>query len=824
MMLLLLLLLAKKRIKKRKIKKIKKIRKKRSMTWYRRRGLMPRPIKGYVRRLYSKLNLIRSKRTRRLARLQAKHENWLTLLSEKEVKRLKYENERTESERLEQLARRRRLKNYVFYGPKRRRFSREFPTFSKARLLDSYLSVGNKKGLAPDYFPPKEPFWLPDPVHSRLYSHRRLFDFYAKYAAFFKWIRFSLRQDTPDFIYFAIVFFFIVFFFSFLLPFFLSIPSIFLYKVPFFFLGFFCALIELSRIAFFLLINVFIPFLSSFMVVQLVPEAILLLGVITILLLRAHFYQIYDFSFIKKLLRVAFKDGLVSLDNKSFETRLIGSWLPSFRETYVSNLAWSICFVSVFFADIWMLFNSADYVYDAHYVANAELSLDLIEENFIITGGINDVFFGNHFLYDSYTYYSRFLVLTTALAFLVIFKNELELDYSIRKVEYIVLIMCGLLFSIIMPAASSLISLFLVSEGLVMVMYILSSGSFNRYPSGEGSLKYAILNSISSVMFILGSIFILCADDIYFINLLNNDKIVIGLILIALTFLFKIGSFPFHNWMADLYESTSSLGILAFFILIPKLSIILTLINLSRLFFVKFSTFFFLFFLILGVLSFVVGAVLASSQTKISRLLAYSSISQAGSLLVLLSLVILNPFFPISLLFLFTVVYTLLLIQTISIMSNLRRGTSAISLLSQLKDISLIKFVPKSVQTLFSAFVFNLSGLPPFLGWVLKAVLPFGVFLLLFADTDIFLTFNPYNFLIWLSLLIFISSVVSVYYSIRIYKISYEAEPIDSFFPMISRDTSILSLTSLFMFCFVNFIGVFVIGYIFAWINYVIFS
>jgi len=558
------------------------------------------------------------------------------------------------------------------------------------------------------------------------------------------------------------------------------------------------------------------------MVVQLIPEVILLLGIVTILLSRAHFYQIYDFSFVKKLVRVAFKDGLESLDNKSFETRLLGGWLPSFMEVYVSNLAWIIFFLSVFLADIWMLFNSADYVYASQYVNDAVVSLDLVEESFIFTGGVNDVFFGNHFLYDSFTYYSRFLILTVTLAFLVIFKNELELDPSIRKVEYIVLIMCGLLFSIIMPAASSLISLFLVAEGLVMVMYILSSGSSDRYPSGEGSLKYAILNSIASVMFILGSVFILCSDSVYFVNLLNNDMIIIGLVLISLTFLFKIGVFPFQNWMADLYESTS-LGILAFFLLIPKLSIILTLINLSRLFFVKFPIFFFSFFLILGILSFLVGSILAASQTKISRLLAYSSVSQAGSLLVLLSLVILNPSFPISLLFLFTIVYALLSIQTVSMMSNLRRGTSAVSLFSQLKDIGLIKFAPKSAQTVFSSFIFNLSGLPPLIGWVLKAVTVFGAFLLLFADTDIFLVFDAYNFLIWLSVLIFISSMVSVYYSIRLYKISYEAQPIDSFFPMISRDTSILSLASLFMFCFVNFVGIIIIGYIFSWVSYVVF-
>jgi NADH-quinone oxidoreductase subunit N len=814
-MMMLLLLLAVRRRKKKKILK---------KSEYRDPSL---PIKGYIPRMYSKIDLIRSKTTRRLSILEAKNEHRLLLLSDAKRKDLEIDTKIRKAEIAADRYWRRMLKDHGFYGTvfKKLKFPRGIRRFSKARLLNSYLSAGNKRYRFPRYFPLKVPFGLPDPIHSWLYPNKTLFDFYGEYASFFIWLRKSLKQDTPDFIYFFVVFFLITFFFLFLLPFLLSIFPIFLLKFPLFFLNFFYGFFEIIRVSFFLLINFLIPIISPFMVVQLVPEAILLFGIVTILLLRAYFYQIYDSSFVRKLLKVAFKGGLDSLDGKSFETRIFGSWLPSFREVYISNLAWLIFFFSVFFADVWMLFNSADYVYSAQYSSDSDdtmLSLSLVEESFIFTGGVNDVFFGNHFLYDSFTYYSRFLILTIALAFLVIFKNELELDPSIRKVEYIVLIMCGLLFSIIMPSASSLISLFLVAEGLVMVMYILSSGSSDRYPSGEGSLKYAILNSIASVMFVLGSIFIVCSDSIYFTNLLNNDKIIVGLVLISLTFLFKLGAFPFQNWMADLYESTS-LGILAFFILIPKLSIILTLVNLSRLFFVKFSVFFFAFFLILGVLSFLVGSVLAASQTKISRLLAYSSISQTGSLLVLLSLVILNPSFPISLLFLFTIVYALVSVQTISMMSNLRRGTSAISLFSQLKDIGLIKFAPKSVQTLFSSFIFNLSGLPPLIGWVLKVVIVFSALLLLFADTDLFLVFDAYNFLIWLSILIFISSLISIYYSIRLYKISYEVQPIDSFFPMISRDTSILSVTSLFMFCFVNFVGIFIIGYVFSWVSYVIF-
>jgi len=218
-----------------------------------------------------------------------------------------------------------------------------------------------------------------------------------------------------------------------------------------------------------------------------------------------------------------------------------------------------------------------------------------------------------------------------------------------------------------------------------------------------------------------------------------------------------------------------------------------------------------------------VGSVLASSQTKLNRLLAYSSISQVGSLLMLFSLVILNPNIPSSLLILFAIIYTAVSIQTISLMSNLRGGTFSSPLLSRLKDYNFIKLMPQFVQTLFSAFVFNLSGLPPFIGWLLKAILAFGALLLLFSDVNLLLNFDLFSPIIWISVLIFFSSMISLYYSIRLYKISYEIRPSETFFPIISNNTNILSLTNLFIFCLINFMGFFLLGYAFSWINYVIF-
>jgi len=314
-----------------------------------------------------------------------------------------------------------------------------------------------------------------------------------------------------------------------------------------------------------------------------------------------------------------------------------------------------------------------------------------------------------------------------------------------------------------MVAASSLLSLFLIIEGLVMVMYVLNAGGslfsfypfdkMNRLRPAEGSLKYVITNAVAASFFLLGSILIVLftQGEIYFHNIhsilsvgntfgqMSLDHqlgLLLGFTLILLTFLFKVGLFPFHAWMADLYES-STLGVLTFFVLVPKMAILFTIVNLYRFFFINYPFIFGIIFVLVGLLSVVIGAVMASKQVKISRLIAYSSISQVGTLFILLPLVGLNSIIPLILVIIFISSYGLVMSYFMSVLSSFKLARTLKSV-SLVRDLSFIKALPNFVQITFALFIFNLSGMPPFLGWLLKSLVLFTILLLAFDSFMLF--------------------------------------------------------------------------------------
>jgi len=462
---------------------------------------------------------------------------------------------------------------------------------------------------------------------------------------------------------------------------------------------------------------------------------------------------------------------------------------------------------------IWIIFNSIT------FVIKPEDAYIFVDYKF---GGLNDIFFGNHFYYDSINYAGRILILFITSIYLLSIRNEIYIDKRLQKVEFLILILLGLFFSMLMISSSSLFSLFLAIEGVVMVMYILAAnGTLSsvyplskiiRYRSTEGSLKYIILNAIASSFFLLGILLVVLFGDgnIYFETLYSNlltetspfvlFGVLLGLIFIALTFLFKIGAVPFHAWMADLYESATP-GVLFFFLLIPKIAILFTFLNLYRFLFTHFSLTFFTLFIFAGVTSLVIGAILASRQTKINRILAYSSISQTGALLILFAIAQLtNNDKIITIISLFIFSYALLMLHFALSYTSIRQSTLKTPL-DSLKSLPFVQTIPTSAQSMFALFIFNLSGVPPFLGWILKALVVLGctsaAFLLFSTDAfyDLGAQFgfknishlellllslfniNIENFILIFSLcatcFIFISLVVSAHYSIQLYKSAF---------------------------------------------------
>jgi NADH-quinone oxidoreductase subunit N len=731
----------------------------------------------------------------------------------------------------------------------------------------------------------RPPYVGRDPIMVRLRDRPMLYRHYYKNRYFYREIRHTLVGNFPDFLFFISFSFLTWFFFLFFLPLFKYCCNYATSHISISIISFVLGLLDFFYSTARVIPNFFNFILNHItydngVFLQLIPEIILLSGVTVILLVQSWANQHYNVDFFKRLFVRAFgQQKLEFLESSSYSARSFGLYLGRLKQLRILSYSWNIAFTSVLFAMLWLMYNTVDTVHDI------SLNLLVTSDQFSFIG-LNDILFGNHFYYDNFVFYSRFFILLVSLIFLLIFKNEINLDFKSQKVEFLILSLLGVFFSILMVAAASLLSLFLVIEGLVMVMYVLSAGGslssiypiskIIRFRATEGSLKYVIVNAVAASFFLIGSVLILLFTngELYFLNLnsilsLDNPSgflslysqagILCGLLFIASTFLFKIGSIPFHAWMADLYES-STLGVLTFFVLIPKMAILLTLINLHRFLFIHFPFVFFIFFLVTGLISLIVGAIMASKQVKISRLIAYSSVSQVGSLLVLLSLIGLNPNIPYVMVMLFIISYALVMSHFMSILTSIKRSPSLLSI-SLLKELPFIRSLPLGAQTVFAMFIFNLSGMPPFLGWLLKSSVLFVSILLAFDsftlvnDSNSFLSifsnlelscfsyfFDNFSsahshnfmanliflFLIVLSIIIFAALIVSIHYSIQLYKVTF------SEFNNLSSDYSVsmgfnysvpaLMGSFIFVISVINLLSFFGILGIFSWLQFACFS
>jgi len=189
--------------------------------------------------------------------------------------------------------------------------------------------------------------------------------------------------------------------------------------------------------------------------------------------------------------------------------------------------------------------------------------------------------------------------------------------------------------------------MFLGLEIMSIAVYVLAGIHTRRSRSGEAALKYFILGGLSSAFFLYGIALIYGATgsthlatiaDFLAAHALTNDLLLIGGIMLLLVgFGFKVAAVPFHNWTPDVYQGapTPVSGFMASAVKVGGF------IGLLRVFLLAFDTYRLDWqpvIYVLAILTLVVGAVLAVVQTDVKRLLAYSSISHAGFVLVAVEL------------------------------------------------------------------------------------------------------------------------------------------------------------------------------------------
>jgi NADH-quinone oxidoreductase subunit N len=355
------------------------------------------------------------------------------------------------------------------------------------------------------------------------------------------------------------------------------------------------------------------------------------------------------------------------------------------------------------------------------------------------------------------------LILSSIICFLI--QKKYLIQQKINSYEINILLLISLLGLMFLISSNHFITLYLAIELQSLSFYILTASQKKSILSVEASLKYFILGSIASGFILFGSsilyailgslnfsnIFLILSN----INFLENIDLLVsliyGFIFIIIGLFFKIGVVPFHFWLPDVYEGAPN-NITAFFAIVPKIAFIGILIRFFFELFYNISIFFELFFYITALLSMLIGSLSALQQKKIKRLLAYSSISHVGFILIGFTSNLLNN------------IPSILLYIIIYIIMSINLWTSYLSLninhkpIKYLTDLSNIYKINGFISIIFILNIFSLAGIPPLAGF-------FSKFFIFYSGIK-----NGYFSLIFFAIII---SIISSFYYLKIIKIIY---------------------------------------------------
>ncbi len=375
--------------------------------------------------------------------------------------------------------------------------------------------------------------------------------------------------------------------------------------------------------------------------------------------------------------------------------------------------------------------------------------------------------FSNMVAVDPFSVFFRIVILGTS-ALIVIFSIQASELKSKNLAEYFALIMSLTLGMMLMAGASNLLMMYLSLELTSLSSYVLAGFTKEADDSSEASLKYVIYGAVSSGMMLYG-ISILYgltgAVDIYGINraLLTTDinpvALIIAGILVVAGFGYKISAAPFHFWTPDVYEG-APITITAFLSVASKAAGFAMMIRFFKVSFLdpaignlalgswaSFRGFEWNQILaMLSVLTMILGNLVAIWQKNLKRLLAYSSIAHAGTMLM--AVVVLSNE-GIAAVLIYFVVYLFMNLGAfylVMLIAN-KIGSEDIDHYKGLGARSPFACVAMTV------FLLSLTGIPPTAGFVGK--------LYVFAAL-----INAKWF--WLALVGVLNGVVSLYYYVRI--------------------------------------------------------
>jgi NADH-quinone oxidoreductase subunit N len=251
---------------------------------------------------------------------------------------------------------------------------------------------------------------------------------------------------------------------------------------------------------------------------------------------------------------------------------------------------------------------------------------------------------GDIFIIDRFGLYYQALLLSATFIISIFSYISLERFFpGKRKDEYYLLLMLATLGSCMMVISTHFISFFVSIETLTISLYALISYYRDGAKSIEAGLKYLILAAMSSSFLLFGMALIYAVSGTMSFSGLEvitltmgtgaTIMLVAGIALMIVGVGFELAVVPFHMWAPDVYEGASS-PVSAFIATVSKGGVVALLLRLFMMADLFRYQKVMLAFVIIAVLSMLIGNLLALMQKNVKRILAYSSIAHLGYLLV----------------------------------------------------------------------------------------------------------------------------------------------------------------------------------------------
>ena len=257
--------------------------------------------------------------------------------------------------------------------------------------------------------------------------------------------------------------------------------------------------------------------------------------------------------------------------------------------------------------------------------------------------GGQQVAFNGMIVVDGFATFLILLVLGSGVVGIALAYDYLK-RMGIERGEYYVLLMFSISGMMLMAMAADLIVVFLALELLSIPLYVLAGFARPRLDSEEAALKYFLLGAFASGFVVYGIALVFGANgstslvDIVAAVASGSADLTLlaigaGLILVGLGF--KVAAVPFHMWTPDVYQGSPS-AVTAFMAVGAKVGGFAALLRVFVTAFTALSVDLTPILWGMAALTMILGNVVAISQTNIKRLLAYSSIAQAGYILMAL--------------------------------------------------------------------------------------------------------------------------------------------------------------------------------------------